>query len=133
MNLPISSAVLFFLFVTQAALAGSLDQGPGNLAMRADALAKAYQDNEFQADAKYSGKRMSLGGSVVRVGKDNDLGIPYVILRGSGSLNVKCVFAASEMGRLFQLRPGSLVGITGTMTGKRSERSGYLILQDCRI
>ena len=136
MKFPISFAVLLSLFYLSSVgpVAGSsLDQGATSIAMRADALAKAFQENEFHADAKYTGKRMSLGGTVVRVGKDNELGIPYVILKGSGSLNVKCVFPTSETARLFQVRPGSLVGINGTVQGKLSEHGRYIILQDCRM
>lgn len=136
MKLPATSLILSAVLAivwAPSARSGALDQGPTNLSMRADALAKAFHENEFQADAKYTGKRLTLGGEVLRVGRDRELGIPYVVLRGVGGLSVKCVFPTSETGRLLQLRPKSLVGINGTLAGKLSENTGYIILQDCRM
>jgi hypothetical protein len=128
----ISSAAVLML-CTALLQAGSMDGAHGQ-SIRADALYEQYEANPIAADAKYRGKRLSVGGKVGRLGVDSDVGIPYVILVGSNlSTGIKCVFPRDAMAKLSTLKPGSMVAISGVVEGKRHEFSDQITLQDCRM
>ena len=126
-------SLLTVVLVTVATLvhATTLDQ-PSGQAMRAAAFLDEYAKNEIAADAKFRDKVIALGGAVDRIGVDQEVGVPYVIL-SSGMWEVKCIFPRSAAGKIATLKPKSLVSITGTVAGKRSETSQVILLQDCRI
>ena len=127
------SSVLALLLGAALLHAGPMD-APHGQSIRGDALYEAYRDNPIAADARYGGKRLSVGGKVGRLGVDNDVGIPYVILVGSEvTMGIKCVFPRDAMAKLSTLKPGSLVAISGVVHGKRNEFSDQIILHDCRM
>ena len=80
-------------------------------------LARAYDRNEVGADQRFRGKRVRVSGTVEKIGKGVD-DSPYVILAGSGSTPVECVFdEASTPPEVGKLRPGKWVQLEGTGTG----------------
>lgn len=111
----IVSLMFFFAFTT--VFGTSLDN-PHGIAMSADNLMAAYKRNELDADSKYQGKRMSIGGVVQRVGK-NDEGDPYVILEP----NVLCRFSEAFYRRITQLQTGSTTGIVAVSSASSATRS----------
>jgi hypothetical protein len=117
-----------FLLMSAVASAGPLDRAY-NLSMRAHDLLAAFQENEVAADAKYGNQRVSLGGIVQRVGKDQD-GDPYVMLGSSEHGGaIRCKFSEAFTAQVARLQKGSGVAIRGTVVG----RSSSVILKDCSL
>lgn len=127
--------VAVWLCITASELvnAGSMDSSYG-LAVRAVTLYEEYRKNPIAAEARYGGKRVSIGGTVGRIGIDEDVGIPYVILVAHRlDDGIKCVFPRDAIAKLATLKPGTLIAISGIVQGRRREFSDQIILQDCRI
>jgi hypothetical protein len=113
---------LISLLAVAVTSATSLDTAHAT-AMSAENLFTAYHRNELDADSKYLGKRISVGGVVERVGKNED-GDPYVILEPG----VLCKFSEAFNKRIAQLQPKSMTGIGGTVIGLKG---GRVVLKDC--
>ncbi len=126
--------LLLTAFALAATVQGGSMDGAHGQSIRADALSEQYEKNPIAADARYRGKRLSVGGKVSKLGVDEDVGIPYVILAGADlTSGIKCVFPREAMAKLAVHKPGSLVAISGVVDGKRREFSSQIILQDCRM
>ncbi len=62
----------------------------------AGALTSEYEANEVEADDKYKNKVIVVEGVIDTIGKDI-LRTPYVVLKGSGSFGVQCMFDYSAL------------------------------------
>ena len=119
---------LVLLLVTTLATAGSMDRSYGS-AINATALSEAYQENEVAADGKYQGARVSVSGTVAKIGKDQD-GDPYVLLHGANGHSVRCKFSESNSPAVARIRVGSAIGIKGTVVGVKADQ---VTIKDCSL
>ena len=120
--------VLASLFIAGLAVAGSLDRSYG-ISINAVALSQAYRENEVAADAKYKGAQVSVGGTVEKIGKDED-GDSFVILAGSNGYPVRCKFSETQNAAVARIRVGSAIGIKGTIVGIKGE---VVTIKECSL
>ena len=123
--------------ISLAAIAISFAQAY-NVSIAAEALIKAYYENEVAANSKYAGVNVSVGGIVHRVGQD-DLGNPYVILNGATSQttsasagHLRCNFSDTYSAQVAKLHPNALIAIHGTIVGAKSQ-GREIILKNCSL
>jgi putative nucleic acid binding protein len=135
---------LLLIIFTLTASAGSLEQAH-DLAIDAKTILDAYDENEVTADAKYLNKRVSIGGVVDRVAKDND-GDPFVLLGAAptrfvsgrssvSSQHIRCKFLRSSFEKVASLRTGTLIAVHGVVAGRprRPTSPAEIVLSDCTL
>lgn len=89
-------------------------------------LVKQYAENEVAADERYKGKKLWVGGTVERVGKDI-MDDSYVALKGMDIRSVQCFFEDEK--QLATLKVGSRIVIEGECDGLMMN----VLLKDCSI
>jgi hypothetical protein len=95
----------------------------------AEALFRAYDENEIEADIQYKGKVLEISGKIDSIGKDI-MDEPYVTLRvGRTFGSVQCMFSKSSSQQLVRLRKGQAVVLKGRCAGKMVN----VILRGCVV
>jgi hypothetical protein len=97
------------------------------LAVTAGTLAINYFNNELGADAKFKGKRIRVGGTLIEITRF--LGDPLLVLRGTGASNVKCFFPPSAESALATFVKGRFAMIDGDVRGLGA--TGDVVLHNC--
>ncbi len=112
------------LLLPMIGFSSSMDEAH-DVTMTAQGFWDTYHRNELQADLKYQGTRVSLGGIVREVGKDQD-GDPYVIIYPG----IHCKFSEEYYMHVSRLQPRTAIGIKGTVVGLRGS---FIILKNCQF
>jgi hypothetical protein len=99
-----------------------------DLRINADALLSAYEQNEKEATASYTGKVLLVTGTVLSVQlSENNLN---VVLTGEGSFyGVNCSFKSDQKSQLESLKQGDTVSIKGLCKGYIDD----VILTQCTL
>ena len=91
-------------------------------------LAGAYDENTLMAEDHFTHKQVTVSGRVVSKGKTSDK-TPFVVLRGRGDCNVKCLFTAQKGGPAPDVAFGSDTRVVGTCDGRFLD----VMISDCNF
>lgn len=99
--------------------------------VEAEALAAEFSGNELSASGKYKGKMIAVRGMVDKIGR-TAFGKPFVTLRNrdDGSIAVEASFSESKAPMLSNVRPGTIVIITGKC---HDNSLGIVGMDDCDV
>lgn len=104
------------------------------VAVKAEAFAKSYADNEVSADAEYKGKTVEVTGKVINIAEVlNTLQVDLEGVKRSGIdvLPVKCNVEQSEKESIAKLKKGQTVTMIGVNDGKTLNL--YVGLSKCKV
>ena len=88
-----------------------------DVTLQADALVKAFSDNETQADSMYLDKIISVSGTVIGMETDSQ-GIYTIMLDGKNDMsNVSCQMDERHNNDAASIKKGDAVTMKGTCTG----------------
>ncbi len=117
------SVITLLLAFTIAISASALDAR--HRRMTGPFLVAAYERSESDANAKYQGERVWVGGAVESVGRSGD-GAPYIVVWP----RVLCRFPEKLSHEVIQRRPTTGIGVNGTVVGIEN---GFIVLKDCAL